>query len=72
MYSDEKRKAVTTDYAQGDLFHVKQNRENKLSTNFHPNPMKIMEKNGNSVVIQSDQGVKYKRNVTHVKKVQSK
>jgi hypothetical protein len=35
---------------------------------FNPEPFTIIEKHGNSVVIQSNEGEKYKRNVTHVKK----
>jgi hypothetical protein len=39
-----------------------------LSTTCNPEPFTIIEKHGNSVVIQSNEGEKYKRNVTHVKK----
>lgn len=35
----------------------------KLST-----PFKVVEMNGNSAVFESDEGVQYKRNVTHLKK----
>ncbi|CAC5386829.1 unnamed protein product [Mytilus coruscus] len=68
MYTDEKRKAVKSELQPGDKVLVKQNKENKLSTTFHHKPLLLLEKNGNSVLIQSDQGVKYRRNVTHVKK----
>jgi hypothetical protein len=47
---------------------MKQERENKLSTAFHPKPLTVLDKQGNSLLLESDQGVTYKRNITHVKK----
>ena len=47
---------------------MKQNLENKFSTQFKPQPYTVLNKTGNSVLVQSDQGVKYRRNVTHLKK----
>lgn len=34
----------------------------------NPSPFKVVERNGNSIVIESDQGVQYRRNVTHLKR----
>ena len=68
LYSDKRRNAKTNDLKSVDQVLVKQNRANKLSTAFNPEPFTIIEKHGNSVVIQSNEGEKYKRNVTHVKK----
>lgn len=67
-YSDKRRNATTNNLKSGDQVLVKQNRANKLSTTFNPEPFTILEKHGNSVVVQSNEGEKYKRNVTHVKK----
>ena len=47
---------------------MKQRQENKLVTPFAPEPYEVISKHGNSVVIESPQGVQYKRNSTHVKK----
>ena len=47
---------------------MKQRQENKLATPFAPEPYEVISKHGNSVVIESPQGVQYKRNSTHVKK----
>jgi hypothetical protein len=47
---------------------MKQERENKLSTAFHTKPLTVLDKQGNSLLLESDQGVTYKRNITHVKK----
>ena len=67
-YTDRKRGAVESELKAGDRVLVKQNRENKLTTNFNPKPMVVVEKNKNSVVVKSNEGVNYRRNVTHLKK----
>lgn len=68
MYSDKRRRAVESDIHTGAKVLVKQDREHKLSTPFNASPFKVVEMKGNSVVIESDEGVQYKRNVTHLKK----
>lgn len=50
---------------------IKQRKENKLSTNFGEVLYKITNKYGNEVTVTSSEGVKYKRNVTEVKKYQT-
>ena len=39
----------------------------KLSTNFNQNPMKIVSKGRNGELVDSPEGVHYRRNVTHLK-----
>ena len=68
VYADQKRNAQKCDLQEGDKVLVRQEKENKLSTTFHPNPMTVVERNRNAVLLESDQGVHYKRNITHVKK----
>ena len=67
LYGDSRRGASENDISVGDRVLLKQNRENKLDTVFHPNPHIVREKKGNSVVVESNEGVQYRRNVTHVK-----
>ena len=55
----------------GDQVLVQQDKSNKLDTPFAPVPFTVVEKAGNSVVVQSNQGVKYSRNTSHVKKFHS-
>lgn len=69
MYSDKKRKACESQLQDGVL--LKQEREKKLSATFESEPYTVVKKNGNSVVVKSAEGVKYKRNVTHVTKFNS-
>ncbi|KAK3084370.1 hypothetical protein FSP39_012381 [Pinctada imbricata] len=68
VYADQRRNAQESDLKEGDRVLVRQEKENKLSTPFNPNPMTVVERNGNAVLIESDQGAHYKRNITHVKK----
>lgn len=39
-----------------------------MSTPYHTEPYTLVRKNGNSVIVQSPEGVQYKRNSTHVQK----
>ena len=68
LYGDSKRGAVGSKLEVGDKVLVKQDKENKFSTRFHPTPFTLTDKNGNGVDIESQAGYGYKRNVTHVKK----
>jgi hypothetical protein len=55
---------------------MKQERENKSSTTFNPKLLTVLDKQGNSLLLESDQdvtykrniNVTYKRNITHAKK----
>ena len=68
IYSDKRRRAIETDIHAGDQVLVKQDREHKLSTPFNASPFKVVEMNGNRAIVESNEGVQYKRNVTHLKK----
>ena len=68
QYADKKRNAQESDLAPGDKVLVKQERKNKLSTPFAPGPCDVVTKTGNSVVVESSEGVQRMRNTTHVKK----
>ena len=68
QYADKKRNAQESDLTPGDKVLVRQERRNKLSTPFAPEPYDVITKNGKSVVIESSEGVQSMRNATHVKK----
>ena len=72
LYTDKKRGAVESNIEVGDKILVKQDRENKFSTKFNPNPYTVVEKLGNTVGIKSQTGSRYRRNVTSVKKFHEK
>ena len=68
QYADKRRNAQGSDLTPSDKVLVRQERRNKLSTPFAPEPYDVITKNGNSVVIESSEGVQSMRNTTHVKK----
>ena len=68
MYADSKRRATTSDITEGDLILLHQNRENKLSLTFEPEPYRVVEKNGNAVVIENFVCLSKMRNAGHMKK----
>ena len=68
LYADEKRCARKSDVTEGDTVLLRQERKNKLTPTFRPEPYRVLDKSGNSVVVESPDGVQYKRNSTHVKK----
>ena len=41
---------------------------NKLSTTFNPKPCLVVRKSGNSLIVESPDGVQYSRNSSHVRK----
>ena len=51
---------------------VQQEKKNKFSTPFNPNPFVVVSKHENSLVVQSKDGAEYSRNTntSHVKKLQ--
>ena len=55
--ADKKRNSQESDLAPGDKVLVKQERKNKLSTPFAPEPYDVVTKTGNSVVVESPEGV---------------
>ena len=67
-YADARRGAQPNDLQAGDQVLFKMKKSNKLSANFESEPYEIVEKKGNSVVVQSPEKVQYQRNVTEVKK----
>ena len=67
LYDDKKRGARESDVREGNRVLLKQEQTNKLTPTFRPEPFRVLKKTGNSVVVESPEGVQYKRNSTHVK-----
>ena len=66
-YADIHRRASPSSIELGDEVLVQQDKTNKLSTAFNPNPFKVVSKIGNSLVVESPTGNQYSRNTSHVK-----
>ena len=76
---DAERKQQAKDYADtryhaknraidvGDAVLLGKRRENKFSLSYESQPYKVTARYGGQVVLKSPQGVKYKRNLQHVK-----
>lgn len=69
IYADSRRGARYSEVLPGDQVLVQQEKKNKLSTRFSPIPYTVVSKHGNSLIVQSQEGVQYSRNTTHVKKL---
>ena len=54
---------------EGDRVLLMQWQTNNLTPTFRPEPFCVLEKTGNNVAVESPEGVQYKRNSTHVKKI---
>ncbi|KXJ81396.1 hypothetical protein RP20_CCG019992 [Aedes albopictus] len=68
LYRDKKVHAKESNIEVGDRVLVKmQLKENKLSPNFHPSPAKVIDRNGSSVTVRTENGAIYRRNSSHLK-----
>jgi hypothetical protein len=67
LYGDLNRHAKPSPVEPGDAVLMQQARENKLSTPFRYDPLTVIERHGNSVLISDNQGKMYRRNTSHVK-----
>ena len=67
-FADSKRHDTTSDIVESDLILLHHNRENTFSKTFKSEPYRVLEKNGNTVVIQDSAGQSKTRNAGHLKK----
>lgn len=68
LYVDEKRGAVDCDLEPGDSVLLKKAVKDKMDTPYHAEPYTLVQKTGNSCVVESPEGVTLKRNSEFVKK----
>lgn len=66
---DDRRGARYSNIELGDKVLLRQERENKLTTPFNPTPHTVIQKTGNSLIVESPEGVQYSRNSSHAKKL---
>jgi len=67
LYADKRRRATKLDVKVGDEVLLKQEKKNKLSPNFNPEPCKVVEIGGGQVTVQNKQGVNITRSTGHTK-----
>ena len=68
-YADHRRNVKKSDIQMGDYVLVTQERKNKLTANFNPEPYKVIKKTGVEITAQRNNGHKITRNVAHFKKI---
>ena len=69
MYADMQRNARYSEVLHGNQVLEQQERKNKLTTRFEPSPYTVVNRHGNSLIVQSPGGAQYSRNASHVKKL---
>ena len=69
IYADMQRNARYSEVLPADQVLVQQERKDKLTTHFEPRPYTVVNKHGNSLIVQSPGGAQYCRNTSHVKKL---
>ena len=67
-YVDGKYHAQDRDVRVGESVLLEKKRDNKLSASYEKAPYQVTARHGDQVVLQSPQGVRYKRNLQHVKR----
>ena len=71
-YAGRKRSATESNLTKGDKVFLRQQRANKWTASFETQPYEVINKHGSSVLIESPEGVRYKRNTSHVKQYQER
>ena len=67
--ADNKRSAEYNDIREEDRILLNKIRYNKLSPSFEPLPYRVVEKKGDAVLIQDQNGNTKMRNASYMKKV---
>lgn len=68
IYSDKRRHARDSDIRVGDTVLVKNLKPGKLEPNFMSTPFKVVEKVQGDTTVQNEEGIKYRRHVSHLKR----
>ena len=68
VYTDEKRHATKRVIEPGDRVLVRQEKTNKLASNFCPEPCEVISREGKEVVVRNESGAEMRRNMSYVKK----
>ncbi|XP_064651618.1 uncharacterized protein K02A2.6-like [Lineus longissimus] len=68
-YADKGRHVKESSLSEGDAVLVRQRRQNKLSTPFSPDPLRVTARDGNMVTAERPSGQRVTRNVTHFKSI---
>ena len=67
-YADRTRSARPSNIEQGDMVLLQKKRDNKLSMYYETDTYQVVQKEGNAVIIQDNNGQQKMRNIGHMKK----
>lgn len=68
IYADRRRHAKSSEINVGDSVMLKNYETGKLEPKFRLEKFTVLKKNGNDTVVVNDDGVMYRRSVTHLRK----
>lgn len=68
IYADHRRHAKTSEIKEGDIVVLKNYEPGKLEPKFKLDRFTVIRKTGNDTIVRNQEGVTYRRCVTHLKK----
>ena len=68
-YADGRNNHKASTIQVGDMVLVQQKRKNKLSSRYHPELVRIIQRKGSMVTVEKPDGSTLTRNISHVKKI---
>lgn len=68
LYADKHRHAKHSEIAVGDTVMIRNYESGKLESNFRTDRFKVIEKTGSDTMVVNEEGVKYRRPITHLRK----
>lgn len=68
LYSDNRRRAQQSEIAEGDTVLLKNYETGKLEPKFRLELFKVVKKTGSDTIVVNDEGVRYRRPVSHLRK----
>uniref|UniRef100_A0A182PX46 Uncharacterized protein n=1 Tax=Anopheles epiroticus TaxID=199890 RepID=A0A182PX46_9DIPT len=71
IYADKKRGSKISDISEGDIVRIRNYEPGKIEPKWSKENFKVIKKVGNDTLVVSDQGVRYRRPVAHLSKIQT-
>ncbi|XP_058447481.1 uncharacterized protein K02A2.6-like [Malaya genurostris] len=71
LYTDDRRQAKSSDIKEGDMVMLRNYETGKLEPKFRLEKFKVVKKTGNDTIVANEEGVMYRRSVTHLRKYPS-
>lgn len=69
IYADKRRHSKPSEIVEGDTVLLKNYETGKLEPNFRLDRFKVVKRKGNDTIVINEDGVKYRRPVSHLKRI---